>query len=180
MSAVTVSEVTRKPQREEFGQTFEEHYELAYCTAYSITRSVEDAEDVVQAIFLQLLSRERPADMTKNPKGYFYRAAVNLSLKNVRSRKRQVLIGNSEQFEASTEVSDSDGKEEMDQRLWNAIGELGERAAQILILRHIHNCPLSEIAKTMGTTRSSVAVNLFRSRARLKRLIRASQSGEKL
>ena len=55
------------------------------------------------------------------------------------------------------------------------IAELKERSAQILILRYVHGYRVSDIAKLIGTTRSAIAVSLFRSRARLKKLIRASQ-----
>jgi RNA polymerase sigma-70 factor (ECF subfamily) len=174
MSTVTAFDVT-KPPLQEFGQIFEEHYDLTYRTAYGIMRRAEDAEDVVQTIFLQLLRREVPPDLTKNPRGYFYRAAVNLSLQAIRARRRHILRGDSEQLEASTESGNSDFDEEMDRRLWDAIAQLNEGAAQILILRYIHNYSLANIARVLGTTRSTVAVSLFRSRSRLKQLIRASQ-----
>jgi RNA polymerase sigma-70 factor (ECF subfamily) len=167
----------RKPASQEFGQIFREHYDLIYRTAYSITRTAEDAEDVVQTIFLRLLRRESLPDLTSNPKGYFYRAAVNLSLKTIRSRQRQVLTGDSEHFEADrdTTAGSDEEDEELDRRLWRAIAELNEGAAQTLVLRYIHGHSLAGIAKLLGTTRSTVAVSLFRSRARLKKLIRASQ-----
>ena len=177
MSTVTVFEVPRKPQPEEFRQIFEQYHELVYRTAYGILRREEDAEDVVQSVFYYLLRAERPPDLTKNPKGYFYRAAVNLSLRTIRTRERYALTGDIERFEASREAVDAGSTEELDQQLWAAIAELGETAAQIVILRYIRNCSIEEIAKSVGTTRSTVAVSLFRSRARLKKLIRASQSG---
>jgi len=173
MSTVTVFEVPRKPHPEQFRQIFEQYYDLVYRTAYGILRCEEDAEDVVQSVFYYLLRAERPPDLTKNPKGYFYRAAVNLSLRTIRTRERYALTGDIERFEAT----DSGKTEELDQHLWAAIAELSETAAQIVILRYIHNCSIEEIAKVVGTTRSTVAVSLFRSRARLRKLIRASQSG---
>jgi RNA polymerase sigma factor (sigma-70 family) len=87
------------------------------------------------------------------------------------------LTGDTEVFEALRETVDSAGIEELDQRLWAAIAQLSESAAQIVILRYIQNCSIEEIAKLVGTTCSTVAVSLFRSRAKLKKLIRASQSG---
>jgi RNA polymerase sigma factor (sigma-70 family) len=87
-------------------------------------------------------------------------------------------MGGSERFDGASKATDSDGDEEMDAYLWAAIAELEETSAQILILRYIHGQSIAEIAKVIGTTRSTVAVSLFRSRARLKRLIRASQLGE--
>jgi RNA polymerase sigma-70 factor (ECF subfamily) len=173
MSTAAVVEVPKKPSSQEFGQIFQEHYDLIYRTAYSITHTPEDAEDVVQTIFLRLLRREFPPDLSKNPRGYLYRAAVNLSLKTIRARQRHVLTGDEEQLEGSTDSANYDRDEELDQRLWKAIAELNESAAQILILRYIHNYSLADIAKLLGTTRSTVAVNLFRSRARLKKLIHA-------
>ncbi|HLQ77135.1 MAG TPA: sigma-70 family RNA polymerase sigma factor [Terriglobia bacterium] len=174
MSTARVLEL-RKPALQEFGQIFQEHYDLVYRTAYSITRTPEDAEDVAQTIFLQLLRRESLPDLAANPKGYFYRAAVNFSLKTIRSRQRQILTGDSNLFESAGNTTHTDGEEELDQLLWKAIAELNEGAAQTLILRYIHGYRLGEIAKMLGTTRSTVAVSLFRSRTRLKKLIRASQ-----
>jgi RNA polymerase sigma factor (sigma-70 family) len=87
MSTVTVFEVPRKPQPEEFRQIFEQYYDLVYRTAYGILCREEDAEDVVQSVFFSLLQAERLPDLTKNPKGYFYRAAVNLSLRTIRARE---------------------------------------------------------------------------------------------
>jgi len=178
MSTVTVSELMQKKTLLDIGRIFEEHYDLVYRTAYSITRTTQDAEDVVQTIFLRLIRRETPPDLTKNPRGYLYRAAVNVALKAVRSRDRHILSGDSEEFEAGSGGTDGrDRDEKLDERLWLAIAELNEAAAQILILRYVHNYSLSEIAGLLGTSRSTVAVSLFRSRARLKKLIRHSEGG---
>jgi RNA polymerase sigma-70 factor (ECF subfamily) len=170
MSTVTVSELTQKRSPQEFGRIFEEYYDLVYRTAYSITRTAEDAEDVVQTIFLRLLRREAPPNLANNPKGYFYRAAVNVSLRTLRARDRLVLSDASERLAASPESVDHD--DEMDRFLWQAIAELNESAAQVVILRYVHNYKVADIATLLGTSRSTVAVSLFRSRARLKKLIR--------
>jgi RNA polymerase sigma-70 factor (ECF subfamily) len=176
MSTVTVFEALRKPSLPDFGEIFEEHYDLTYRTAYSITRSAQDAEDVVQTIFLRLLRRQDPPDLTRNPKGYFYRAAVNISLKLVRNRRRHVPADGSEDKTTTPNLTDG-SEEEMDRRLWEAIAELNETAAQILILRYMHGYSVADIATLLGTSRSAIGVSLFRSRARLKKLIRASQGG---
>ena len=44
-------------------------------------------------------------------------------------------------------------------------------AAHILILRYAHNFSDAEIAKLLGLSRTTVAVRLFRSRARLRKLM---------
>jgi RNA polymerase sigma-70 factor (ECF subfamily) len=85
---VTVSDLASEPLAQDLENIFREHYQLVYRTAYSVTGSTEDAEDVLQTLFLRLLGRGFPPDLRKNPKGYLYRAAFNLSLNTVRTRKR--------------------------------------------------------------------------------------------
>lgn len=163
---------------QEFEEIFQEHYVLVYRTAYGVTGRVEDAEDVVQTIFLRFLQRERPRDFLKNPRGYFYRAAVNLSLTIVQSRRRRALTEESEDLAVSIPARVSSRAEELHRRLYDAIAQLKPKAAAILILRYLHNCSDAEIAKTLGTSRGVIAVTLYRSRARLKTLLNESMGEE--
>jgi RNA polymerase sigma-70 factor, ECF subfamily len=156
----------------ELEKIFEQHYQLVYRTAYTVTGSAEDAEDITQTIFLRLLARESPPDLRRNPEPYLYRAAFNLSLNTIRQRKRNLSTNGIELIDQRT-IAGQLSADEMDGRLHEAIGELNPAAAQILILRYVHNYSLTDIARLMGTTRSTVAVSLFRSRARLKKLVRA-------
>jgi RNA polymerase sigma factor (sigma-70 family) len=171
--AVTgVSELER-----EIVQLFREHYPLLYRTAYSMLGNPADAEDVPQTIFLRLLRSGLPPDLEENPKGYLYRAAVNLSLNVIRSRKRQRLvddIGDLEHLEIATDGNQSKGAEEVRHCVAEAIAELEPETAQMLLLRYTHNYSDAEIAKFLGTSRGSVAMRLFRARARLKNLLRNS------
>src|SRR5436309_501950 len=72
----------------EFEETFLTHYDLVHGTAFGVTGSREDAEDVVQTVFLRLLRHEMPPDMQKKAKPYPYRAPVNESLNIIRNRRR--------------------------------------------------------------------------------------------
>jgi RNA polymerase sigma-70 factor, ECF subfamily len=178
MSTAPAFAVTSRPLAEDFERLFREHSGLIYRTARRVTGSSDDAEDVLQTIFLRLLRREIPPNLKKNPKAYLYRAAVNLSLDLVRSRQRHLLTRDPESLEFRAAADSSDWNEHMNERLMAAIAELGQRSAEILVLRYVHNYSDAEIAKLLGTTRGTVAVNLFRSRARLKKLIRASIGGK--
>src|SRR5215471_17880381 len=91
----------------EFEEIFREHYQLIYRTAYSVTGNRQDAEDVLQTIFVRLLKRELPPDLENNPKAYLYRAAVNVSLSVLRSRKRRRLAGDVEDLEIPAPHPDS-------------------------------------------------------------------------
>jgi len=173
----TVPSEARVQSIQELEQIFERHYELVYRTAYGLTGSVEDAEDVLQTIFLRLLGREFPPDLTKSPEPYLYKAAFNLSLNTLRQRKRCVLTDNIEPFDKRITTTDDGSDVEVSRRLHEAIAELHPAAAQIVILRYVHNYTLKDIARVLGTTRSTVAVSLFRSRARLKKRITGMLGG---
>src|SRR5689334_25379770 len=88
MSIVPAMEVTEKRLTPEFEQLYRAHSQLVYRTAYGVTGKAEDAEDVLQTIFMRLLRRGSPPNLSNNPRAYLYRAAVNLSLNVLRSRRR--------------------------------------------------------------------------------------------
>jgi RNA polymerase sigma-70 factor (ECF subfamily) len=172
---VNVSDVIVAELDQAFEEIFREHYHLAYCTAYGVTGNSEDAEDVVQGVFLRMLRRGYPPELKKNPKAYLYRAVVNESLNSIRSKKRFVLTDDAEQFEAQPSgTAASESVEEIHRRLYEAVAELKPDAAHILILRYVHKYSDAEIAKLLGTTRGTIAVSLYRSRSRLKKLMRGS------
>ena len=160
-----------QPFPQEFEDLFEEYYGLVYRTAYGVTGRVEDAEDVVQTIFLRLLKSEKPRELLKNPRGYFYRAAVNLSLTILKTRRRRALTEESEELAVSLPARASSRAEELHHKLYAAIAQLRPKAASILILRYLHDYSDAEIAKLLGTSRGVIAVTLYRSRARLKKLL---------
>src|SRR4026207_1154760 len=90
MQTVMASDLISGPLAQEFEELFREHYQLVYRTAYGITGRAEDAEDVLQTVFLKLVRRGSSPDFQKNPKGYLYRAAVNVSLDTLERRRRHV------------------------------------------------------------------------------------------
>jgi RNA polymerase sigma factor (sigma-70 family) len=159
----------------EFERIFREFHAFVYRTAYGVTGRPEDAEDVAQTVFLRLFRQGIPSDLQRNPKAYFYRAAFNASLSVLRSRRRRRALDHDvEALPVPEPASDSEISEGLHQQLEEAMEHLTPQSSQILILRYVHGCDLAEIARIVGTTRSTVAVSLFRSRVRLKRIIRAN------
>ena len=170
MSIVPTSEMNGTTPSQEFEDTFNEHARLVYRTAYAVTGSHEDAEDVLQTIFVRLARREFSPELRKHLKAYLYRAAVNVSLNVIRSRRREAQLQDVAHIEPPSFTS-SGVDDELCERLHEAIGKLKPEAAQMLVLRYTHNLSDAEIAKMLGVSRGTVAVKLFRLRARLKKLI---------
>jgi len=178
MSTVTVLRATVGPLPQEFEELFRQHHAFVFRTAYSVTGNAQDAEDVLQTVFLRIFRREFPPALRNNPKGYLYRAAVNASLTTIRSRRHQVSTSEAENLETPVVSAESTVPDEMRRKLTDALAQLKPRAVEILVLRYEHNYSDAAIAKMLNTSRGTIAVSLYRSRARLKKLLR-DRSGEK-
>ena len=178
MSTIAVSRASNETLTPDLEDIFREHSRLVYRTAYSITGSWQDAEDVLQTIFVRLLEREHSVEFTKSPGAYLYRAAVNASLNIVQSRKRRDETDDVESLEVPVPVSGID--DDMRGALLASVAQLNPKAVEILILHYEHNYSDAQIAKMLGKSRGTIAVTLYRARARLKKLLlNARSSGGK-
>jgi len=162
----------------EFEEIFREHHHMVYRTAHGVIGNPTDAEDIVQTIFLRLLDRGVLSDLKRNPRGYLYRAAVNESLNLIRSRKRLLLVVDQDRIEAQAVPEASDSAEEIHRRLYEGVAQLGSSMAEILILRYVHNYSDAEIAKLLGKSRGTIAVTLYRARAKLRKWMSTSFGGK--
>jgi RNA polymerase sigma-70 factor (ECF subfamily) len=171
MFAARERDVINAPLEQEFEQLFHDHYPLVYRTAYSVTGNREDAEDVVQTIFLRLYRRGEWSGLKENPKAYLYRAAVNTAVSVVRSRRKHILTDDPVELDRPVEAKTSNEEPALQGRFLEAISRLNPSAIEILILRYEHNYSDAEIAKLLGTSRGAIAVRLFRARARLKKFM---------
>jgi RNA polymerase sigma-70 factor (ECF subfamily) len=167
-AALTVVDERGLPEVE---RMFREHYELVYRTAYSILKNAADAEDVLQTVFVRLVRREATPDPGGNVKGYFYRAAVNVSLDIVRSTRRYALVPDAELFDVPVDSSESQRAERLHRLLIRALGELKAETVHLLLLRYAHGYSDRQIGELLGITRGAIAVRLLRARARLRTLM---------
>ena len=149
---------------------FEDCHGLVFRTAYRITGNAADAEDVLQAVFLRLLRRDRSAEPLSNPESYLRRAAVNAALDVVRVRQEQ----------AGVPLEDSPpgpqpGRDQRDLRdgLRRALAALSPRSAEIFALRFFEGHTNPEIARMLGMSQVHVAVLLHRTRKQLQKEIRS-------
>jgi len=75
MLTAAVPSLSGQALAREFEDIFREHCQFVYRTAYSLTGSRPDAEDIVQNIFLKLIQRELPSGLRENPKAYLLHRA---------------------------------------------------------------------------------------------------------
>jgi RNA polymerase sigma-70 factor (ECF subfamily) len=161
----------------ELESLFRAHSEQIYRTAYRITGSPVDAEDVLQTIFLRLASSKEQRDLSPSPGSYLHRAAVNAALDLMRGRTRSRAVS-FESVEPTREFTSSDlnpeeahAENQLRARVREAVARLGGRAATTFALRYFEGYDNREIAEMLGTSQMVVAVTLHRARTRLRKEI---------
>ena len=159
-------------------EVFRQHASLVYRTARAITGSSEEAEDIVQTVFLRLIRGEYANNLRTNPKGYLYRAAVKGSLDALRARRRRTFIRDLDQLESSPPLAAAFGGTAYSE-LDAALAQLDPHSLEILTLRYVHDYSDADIARMLGVSRGAMALRLFRLRRRLKTLLRGTPRGEK-
>src|SRR5258707_14892730 len=79
-------EMTSAPVAAGFAGLYERHYEAVFRAALRVTGRPADAEDVLQTVFLRVLSRRDQDEAALRPAAYFRRAAVNAAVDLLRRR----------------------------------------------------------------------------------------------
>lgn len=168
---IAVTRPTPTPQlAEDLDRLYREHHEMILRTAYRLTHSMGDAEDVLHSVFVRLLQRESRLGNDVHTGPYLHRAAVNAALDILRRRQRLVpLEALPPGREASQETQSGQvSRGELAARLRVALARLSPQAAEIFVLRHVEGYSNREIGRLLGISWGSVAVTVHRARRRLQ------------
>ena len=179
LSAARTHDGPESTPAQDLTAVFEEHNRHIFQAAYRVTGNAQDAEDVLQTVFLRLARRGAAHGLRENPGGYLHRSAVNAALDVVRSRKsaRATALDDVEAV-----LSDNDPSRDPERRqdgteilehVRAALGRLNPRTAEVFALRYLEGYGNHEIADMLGTSRSTIAVMLHRARHKLKDEIRS-------
>lgn len=162
---------------------FREYHGQVFSAAYRITGSAQDAEDVLQTVFLRLLKRQSELDLEPSPGAYLHRAAVNAALDLMRSRSRSKSVPLDDFDEPMPLPSPDPHPERLQQDrelrrgLRQAIQGLTAKNAEIFVLRFIEGVSNIEIAEILGMTQTAVGVALHRARHQVAKEIRSFVGG---
>ena len=163
-------------------RVFREHHAMVFRAAYRVTGNANDAEDVLQTVFLRMIKRDPSAEPVDNIASFLHRAAVNAALDLVRSRQtaRSISLDDLEPVLADSAHRSPDRAHaagEIREWLRGAVARLNPRIAEMFSLRFFEGKDNPEIARLLNTTPGTVAVTLSRTRDRLEREYRAYLGG---
>ena len=158
----------------ELEQIFHDHRTRVFRAAFRITGNVNDAEDVLQTVFLRLARRDDPGSV-QNLESYLYRAAINAALDLLRSRKTSASVPLDEVVAPQDAPVFSALSHSPDLRVWlrQALAKLSPRHAEMFALRYLEGYDNREIAQMLDTSQAVVAVTLHRTRGQLQKEFRS-------
>ncbi len=152
-----------------------EHGPDLYRTAYRILRSGAEAEDCVQEVMLEVLSRGEAPRVT-NMSAYLRWLTASRSLDRLRRRRRRRETG----LDGSNNATPSDaGPDEQvalsEKREWlrAALLELPPRRAEVVVLHYFAGMTYEDIAAMTGGTANAVGVALHAARRQLRGMLPA-------
>lgn len=179
--------------RPAFAHLLEEHKDAVFGMAVNLLGQREDAEDVVQEVFLKLYRKGDQVQEAARP-AWLMRVGRNACLDRLRRRKvrRQHRadpgqtfqgVGLLEEFEAASgreasyDLSDEGaGAQVMERqaelrRVVAAMRELNEPQRSVILLRELQDMAYEDIASTLEISLSSVKVSLHRARKKLREML---------
>ncbi|MBD9180186.1 MAG: sigma-70 family RNA polymerase sigma factor [Odoribacter splanchnicus] len=157
---------------EEFKSTVLPLRDKLFRIAFCITRSREEAEDVVQDVMLKVWDRPETWKEVDSTEAYCCRMARNISLGRLALKGnhteelngQQVSVGRADLPNERVEKEESLGM------LRKLIARLPEAQRMVVQLRDVEGMSYQEIARVLEVSEEWVKVNLFRARKEIKGL----------
>ena len=150
-------------------------------TAFYFVANMEDAEDLAQEVFLEVLKSIGLYQKKASLKTWIYRITVNKSLDHLRKQKRRNLFYQMGSFVQSTHdgttrsygepVATDTGNDEKEKRkiLDRAVNSLPENQRIAFILNKYDEMPYKEIAEIMNLSLSSIESLIHRAKINLQK-----------
>jgi RNA polymerase sigma-70 factor (ECF subfamily) len=138
--------------------------------AFSITKSKEDAEDVVQDVLFNVWKKKAEWGNIENMEAYCFRSTRNIALDKIALMENN-LEEIPESYDYPSLGEDVQQKIEIEEQmnlLENWVKNLPEKQQTIFRLREIEELSYKEIAIILNISEEQVKINLFRLRRKLK------------
>jgi RNA polymerase sigma-70 factor (ECF subfamily) len=139
-------------------QLYETHKQMVYRLALNYLKSIPDAEDVCQGVFLRLLEQRHPPQPGKE-KAWLAAVTVNLCKDTLRRAKRR-------QTQPLTDCIPLETPEQSE--IFQAVMDLNETERTAIYLHYYEGYSTREIAQILHITQTAVTTRLARARKRLK------------
>ena len=153
----------------EFKQRFLPHHKLLYRVAYHLTGNAQDAEDLLQDLYLKLWQKRDDLKEEADAQAYLVTMMKNLFI----DQRRHKRIDASEDIEAHASPPDErsldeqiDSRDEVKQ-VEGLIRQLSERDAKIIQMHLMEDHSYEEIEQDTGLSQGNIRIIVMRTKQKL-------------
>jgi RNA polymerase sigma-70 factor (sigma-E family) len=173
LSTNVEEQVTRDNTR--IGELYVRHADAAVRLAYLLTGDRALAEDLAQDAFVRLAGRFVHLRDPGAFDAYLRTTIVNLSHSHFRRKKVERAYLDRVRSAPAPVGTDTTGRYEERQELWDALGRLSRRQRAAIVLRFYEDLPETEVAQVLGCAPGTVKSLVSRGLERLRTEIRGDE-----
>lgn len=162
--------MTIRMTEEQFEQKYNRYSQDLFNVAYGYTRCVQDAEDIVQNVFIKLLQYEKTFNTTNDEKYWLIRVTINESINFVKSSYKKKIILNEEIVRLTSDQNKENNDKEI---LKYFVDMLPEKYKVVVILYYYENMKTVEISNLLKISEVAIRKRLERAREILKKKMEA-------
>ncbi len=137
------------------------HSESMLRAAYSLLKSVPDAEDAVQEAFLKLIEKRPVFSDASHEKAWLLRVTINISKNMLKASSRKALP-----------MQEDIPYEDKDSNVLQCVMVLEEKYRTIIHLYYYEDYSIKEISSILNLPQATVGTRLSRSRKLLKSMLK--------
>ncbi len=146
-------------KKKEFEEIFRTHYGELCSYAFTFTKDLDDAEEVVQDIFVKLWENKKKINIKTSIKSYLYSSIRNRCLntiKHIEIREKYKEF-NKQEIELDENLQENEiEKTEMEQKVRNLIDNMPEKRRRVFIMSRYNGLKYKEIAEELSISIKTV------------------------
>ena len=158
-----------------YNQLFQCYYQPLCQYVYSLLEDKDDAEDVVQELFLKLWKDRGKIVITESASSYLYRMAKNMSLNFKRSKITMESLNENPDLAYLTYEETSLETDEFRIALIDCMNRLQRRSKEVLLAARVKGLKQQEIADTLSISVKTIKNMLWISLRKLKECLAEKQ-----
>ena len=154
---------------DEFNRIYNAYYKLLLHVAFDYLHSKNDAEDIIQEVFMKLYESRKQFNDDEHLKYWLIKVTNNKCIDHLRHIKNKEILISDDHIDI---LNNQDNKEDsLQKRVQEAIDKLNINDKTIIVLYYYNDLSLKEISKVLSISEVNVKKRISRARIKLKSII---------